>query len=345
MGRRRNPRPADRARSASSRPHPPRAADPSTYEPDGTSASATPFTVGGAVQQHTVHRRRRGLGLVRGHGRVQLRDRDVRRRPAEPMDTVLRLYGADSTLLTDDDGGTGVYSRIEYVSEASRTVFAQVTGYDAETTGAYALAVTATAVPGTLARAPGRRLRRRDGRRCQDADDPGPEHRRRTGHGGRGEPGSVRRLVDRLGRGQRRHHPGRPDPQPGGPLAPTTAYTGPPVAESRESDPSLVAQYLSAQGVRRRHLHRLPERRRRGRPPLARDRLQPSTPPCNPVFDQTGSAAVVPGGRYNVRTVVSALPGSGTVSVLAPVTALRVTRRPAPPACPASRTSRSRTRT
>ena len=63
--------------------------------------------------------------------------------PPEDVDTVLFLYDSNGTTVIDSNDDTnGRYSRIDYIADANKTVYAKVVDYYGYTTGAYALSVT-----------------------------------------------------------------------------------------------------------------------------------------------------------------------------------------------------------
>ena len=55
------------------------------------------------------------------------------------MDTKLYVYADDcaTELAYNDDGGEGLFSRIEFTFDADATVYVVATGYSATTTGYY----------------------------------------------------------------------------------------------------------------------------------------------------------------------------------------------------------------
>jgi len=65
---------------------------------------------------------------------------------AQYADTVLRLYDTDgeTPLETDDDGGAGLASRIEWTCPSDGVYFAMVTGYSSDSAGTYSVAATGT---------------------------------------------------------------------------------------------------------------------------------------------------------------------------------------------------------
>ncbi|GEM_PF-2249397 len=123
------------------------AADPDAYEPDDSWGAATPITVDGSTQQHTIHPagEEDWVSFSVSSGSTYTIETGEGT-PSESMDTMLYLYDSDGTTQIDydDDGGTGAYSLIEYTADVDKTVYACVTGYSTSTTGAYALGVALT---------------------------------------------------------------------------------------------------------------------------------------------------------------------------------------------------------
>lgn len=118
------------------------------YEPDDSHADANPITVNGAAQQHTID-----IGgdedwvsfpVTSGWSYTVWTAAGT---PVAAMDTYLEIYDSDGTteLYYDDDGGEEYYSEIYFTATANKTVYARVTGYDSDETGAYALQVTSEA--------------------------------------------------------------------------------------------------------------------------------------------------------------------------------------------------------
>lgn len=303
-------------------PRPAAAADADVYEPDDSAASARPFAVDGPAEQHTIAPDaddQDWVSFAVAAGATYLLE-TTGGSPDEAMDTVLRLYDADgsTSLAYDDDGGAGVYSRIEYSADASKTVFARVTGFDS---GAYALSVTSVVPPGSLT-GPANGVN--FGNVLVGSTKQVTIQVQNTGGGpvtvgqvSLSRPGwSIVRneVVGTIPAGATRELVVR--------YAPTTAYQGAPVAEYHEWT-NLVAQYLYSGGVLYGAVvySGFQNTGGSGVLPWHVTACQPSSPaPCNPVFNRSGSAAVVAGGRYNVRTVISAVPGTGRVALLAPVT-------------------------
>jgi hypothetical protein len=126
-----------------------------SYEPDDSYGAATPSTVGGNTQQHTIHPADDedwvSFAVSSGWSYTIETDEGT---PSAITDTALRLYDSDGTteIDYDDNGGTASYSRIEYTADASKTLYARVEG---SSRGSYALSVTAVplgiiGVPGSL---------------------------------------------------------------------------------------------------------------------------------------------------------------------------------------------------
>ena len=131
------------------------AGDP--FEPDDSYDVATPITVGGGAQQHTVYPEGDedwvsfsvspgwAYTIETGEGA-----------PSESMDTAMRLYDSDGTtqIRYDDDGGTDLYSLVEYTADADKTLYARVAGSSTSDIGAYSLSVTAVPI-GAIGGLPG----------------------------------------------------------------------------------------------------------------------------------------------------------------------------------------------
>lgn len=118
------------------------AAAADAYEPDNSYSTATPITVGAVAQQHTIAPAGDedwvSFSVTAGETYTL---RTASGTPAEDFDTVLDLYDSDGTtgIASDDDGGEGYYSRIEFTAEANETLYARVTGFDSGASGAYVL--------------------------------------------------------------------------------------------------------------------------------------------------------------------------------------------------------------
>lgn len=68
------------------------------------------------------------------------------------LDPMLRLYDANSTLISeDDDGGAGVNSYLSFVAPESNALFLAVSSYAGSSAGRYALRVVDTETPGNAA--------------------------------------------------------------------------------------------------------------------------------------------------------------------------------------------------
>ncbi len=116
------------------------------FEPDDSYATASPIVVDAAAQQHTIHLDddEDWVSFAVTAGRAYT-IQTVEGTPTDSMDTVLYLYDSDGMTLIDynyDDPGSGsYYSRIDYIADADKTVYAMVQGGDYGRTGAYALSV------------------------------------------------------------------------------------------------------------------------------------------------------------------------------------------------------------
>ena len=117
------------------------------YEPDDSSVAASPIAVDAAAQQHTIHLDddEDWVSFTVTAGRAYT-IQTAEGTPADSMDTVLYLYDSDGMTLIDynyDDPYSyyPYYSRIDYVADADKTVYAMVRGGDFGRTGAYALSV------------------------------------------------------------------------------------------------------------------------------------------------------------------------------------------------------------
>jgi hypothetical protein len=121
------------------------AATPDSYEPDGSYGTASPLTIGGPAQQHTISPEgdEDWVSIAVSAGTTYTIETGEGT-PAESVDTVLSLYASDGVTLLeeDDDGGQGLYSRLTYTASADAMLFARVSSYSESQTGAYALTVT-----------------------------------------------------------------------------------------------------------------------------------------------------------------------------------------------------------
>jgi len=279
------------------------------YEPDGSVATANEILPGDGPQQHSI---------------VPDEDEDwvsfsvadgwrytIETAPGstlEDPDTILELYEADGTtrIDIDDDSGTGYFSRLVYETSASKTVYARVTGWD---TGTYALSLTYTPIlrlgvlPSSLdfgEVAVGDSLQRTivlENQGVAPVDVTSVELAGagfaivRDEAGGTSIPVGGSAEIDIV-------------------YSPTVAYTGEPVAVAHDWT-SLIAEYNYAGGTLVSVSLYTGFQNEGGAGNLDwRVGIGAG--------EWSGSGAVVPGGRYNMRSVVSA--GSGSlVEVLEPV--------------------------
>ena len=118
--------------------------DGDAYEPDGSHLAATPVTVGGPAQQHTIvpEGDEDWVSFSVSAGRTYAIE-TAEGSPVASMDTELWLYDSDGMTWLDgnDDHDGSLYSRIDYTADADETLYALVQGDDGST-GAYALSVT-----------------------------------------------------------------------------------------------------------------------------------------------------------------------------------------------------------
>lgn len=126
-------------------PLPALATDVDSYEPDDTYATATAIVVD-VVQQHTIAPAEDvdWISFSVSAGETYW-IQTASGTPAEDIDTVLELYDSDGTtyLDSDDDGGSGAYSLIQYTADANKTLYVSVSEFYGTNTGAYSIAVAA----------------------------------------------------------------------------------------------------------------------------------------------------------------------------------------------------------
>ncbi|MDO9498080.1 MAG: hypothetical protein Q7J48_20420 [Nocardioides sp.] len=279
-----------------------------SYEPDDSYAVANPLTVGGPAQQHTIDPDGDDDWFsfqVEAGWRYAIETAPGT--PPDDPDTVLYLYDSDGTTFIDsNEDYEGLYSRIEYEAEQNKTVYATVSGWD---TGTYVVSVARTPImrigvaPASIdfgSVAVGETTQRTIVVENQSVAplDVGSVQVAGAGFsivrddaGGVAIPaGESREIVVAY--------------------APSVAYTGAPSAVQHDWT-SLVAQYNYSGGVLVSVSLFTGFENQGGAGDLGyRVRIGGT--------DWTGTGAVVPGGKYIMRVVVS--PGSNsTVQVLEPI--------------------------
>lgn len=114
------------------------------YEPDNTYPVAAAITVGGAAQQHYVDAGDQDwlsfVALVGISYTIETHSVDG---GTTVTDTYIELYdlGGTTRITYDDDGGAGVFSRIDWTCSVTGTYYVKVTGFSASETGPYTVDV------------------------------------------------------------------------------------------------------------------------------------------------------------------------------------------------------------
>ena len=117
--------------------------DPDSFEPDDTLPTAHTIS-SGTPQTHTLHSASDVDVVVFTLSEVS---NVVLETNGTTGDTQLELLAADGTLITsDDDSGTGYFSKITRTAQTAGTYYARVHGYSS-TINAYTLSLTATTTP------------------------------------------------------------------------------------------------------------------------------------------------------------------------------------------------------
>ena len=282
-----------------------------SYEPDGTSAWATPIAVGDAPQQHTIDFMddEDWVAFAVEAGWRYAIQTAPGALPEDP-DTILHLYDSSGMIvIASNDDYAGHYSRVVYEAEADQVLYAMVQG---DHTGTYALSLSRTPIPkiGVV-----------------------PES---VDFGELAVGGSVSRtvVVQNLGVAPldvgdvqltgagfsivRDEAGGTAIPVGGSreievAYAPTAASTGPPSAVKHDWT-SLVVQYRYSGGVLIGYWLYSGFQNTGGAGALGwRVKIGAQ--------ETTGSGAVVAGGRYVVQLAVSKGSSSGLVELLEPVSA------------------------